>query len=259
MRKPTTLVAEYGHENAVPNQWECPMARQWYYARNKGRMGPVSSSELKQLADEGQLQPTDMVLLHGRRTWVPANTVKGLFPENHAEVPLPVTPVSLAPKQAPGIGDVINSKVSSAVDGLGKWIFAKAGALEKALSASPQPPVVGSEGDATAQDAAHVGANDSESKEVASAETYSDPMLDRKAEKVRFSQNKYRSSLPDSAQRALRPDEYVLADTYGPNQFYVVTTKRLLIGKIGLFGGIGQIVATVDLSKVTRIRTWSAL
>ena len=58
----------------------------------------------------------------------------------------------------------------------------------------------------------------------------------------------------------MRPDEYVLSDTYGPvNQFYVVTTKRLLIGKIGLLGGLGQIVSTVDFSKVTRIRTWSEL
>src|ERR1700693_929119 len=143
------------------------MARQWYYARNKGRMGPVSSSELKQLADEGQLQPTDMVLLHGRSTWVPANTVKGLFPENHADIPLPVTPVSIPPKQASGIGDVINSKVSSAVDGLGKWISAKAGALETALSSSSRPPAPGSGGDGPAQDAASVSAHDSESRDAA--------------------------------------------------------------------------------------------
>lgn len=52
---------------------------QWHYSRNGQENGPVSSSELKQLAARGQLQPTDTVWREGLKGWIPASKVNGLF------------------------------------------------------------------------------------------------------------------------------------------------------------------------------------
>ena len=37
------------------------MATLWYYGRDGQRLGPVSSTQLKDLADRGNLAPTDLV------------------------------------------------------------------------------------------------------------------------------------------------------------------------------------------------------
>ncbi len=77
----------------------------WYYARGQQQLGPVSSSELKQLADRGDLGPDELVWREGMDEWVPARKVKGLF-EGEASAPLkavplpPEPPVSLAPMAA---------------------------------------------------------------------------------------------------------------------------------------------------------------
>ncbi len=118
------------------------MPSQWYYVRNKQRMGPVYSSELKRLAASGHSQPTDMVLKEGHQKWIPASTVKGLFPKAPAEelVPIPgATPNSGGPKEPPtSIGVVVNPNVYSALDGRGKRMSAKAESLEKASSSQKQ-------------------------------------------------------------------------------------------------------------------------
>ena len=51
----------------------------WFLARNKQRLGPYSSSQLKQLADAGNIIPADMILKEGRQKWVNAGSVRGLF------------------------------------------------------------------------------------------------------------------------------------------------------------------------------------
>ena len=65
------------------------MATDWYYSRNAQQLGPVSSSKLKDLAATGELQPTDLIWRDGMSKWMPANTIKGLFPES---VPPPIPP-----------------------------------------------------------------------------------------------------------------------------------------------------------------------
>jgi hypothetical protein len=75
------------------------MADEWYYTCQGQQKGPVSTADLKQLAAERQLQPTDLVWREGLAKWVPANTAKGLFPE------MPVAPAApqvaqLAPDNA---------------------------------------------------------------------------------------------------------------------------------------------------------------
>ncbi len=52
----------------------------WYYAKEGRQHGPVSSSQLRQLASSGQLLPDDLVFREGSSNWVAASTVSGLFP-----------------------------------------------------------------------------------------------------------------------------------------------------------------------------------
>src|SRR4051812_42870290 len=57
------------------------MAAEWYYTTNKQQMGPVSWEELRQLAGNGLLKPTDLVWTEGMAEWVRASTQNGLFAE----------------------------------------------------------------------------------------------------------------------------------------------------------------------------------
>ena len=41
----------------------------WYYTQNGEQRGPVSPAQLKQLAQSGQLQPTDLVFKEGGKEW----------------------------------------------------------------------------------------------------------------------------------------------------------------------------------------------
>jgi hypothetical protein len=52
----------------------------WWYTKNGERQGPVSSSQLRQLAQAGELLPTDMVFKEGGTEWKLASTVSNLFP-----------------------------------------------------------------------------------------------------------------------------------------------------------------------------------
>lgn len=52
---------------------------QWNYARAGKQSGPVSAAELKQMASDGDLSPTDLVWKEGMTNWVPADKLNGLF------------------------------------------------------------------------------------------------------------------------------------------------------------------------------------
>jgi RsiW-degrading membrane proteinase PrsW (M82 family) len=56
------------------------MASQWYYRKGEEKVGPISASQLKQLADSGSLSPSDFIWKDGLKEWVPARFVNGLFP-----------------------------------------------------------------------------------------------------------------------------------------------------------------------------------
>jgi GYF domain 2/Domain of unknown function (DUF4282) len=56
----------------------------WWYTKNGERQGPVSSSQLRQLAQSGELLPTDMVFKEGGTEWKLATTVSNLFPPSGA-------------------------------------------------------------------------------------------------------------------------------------------------------------------------------
>src|SRR5262245_40766209 len=61
-----------------------PVSQEWYYAVGNDRQGPVSAGDLKKLADAGTLKATDLVWKDGMADWVPASSLKGLFPAGHA-------------------------------------------------------------------------------------------------------------------------------------------------------------------------------
>ncbi|MCS7020564.1 MAG: DUF4339 domain-containing protein [Gemmataceae bacterium] len=62
------------------------MTKKWYYAHKGVQAGPVSSTELKKLADDGQLLPTDLVWKEGMSEWVPASKIRNLFSNSSCEL-----------------------------------------------------------------------------------------------------------------------------------------------------------------------------
>ena len=79
------------------------MASGWYVAKNKQKLGPFSSMKLKELADSGELLPTDVVHREDMPKWIPASQIKGLFPSQGVTA----QPVSPAPQ--PEIPKVVSA------------------------------------------------------------------------------------------------------------------------------------------------------
>lgn len=70
------------------------MASEWYYTINGQQAStPVSTSQLKQLAATGQLQPTDLVWQEGMANWVAASSIKGLFAASRSSAEQPAAVV----------------------------------------------------------------------------------------------------------------------------------------------------------------------
>jgi S1-C subfamily serine protease len=63
------------------------MSRWFYTPDNKQRIGPLTTAQLRQHASKGFLRPEYMVMREGTGKWMPASTVKGLFPESGAARP----------------------------------------------------------------------------------------------------------------------------------------------------------------------------
>jgi hypothetical protein len=61
------------------------MAGNWYFARDKQKLGPFSWNQLRQLAAFGLLQRADHVLEEGTPRWREAAVVEGLFPQDAAQ------------------------------------------------------------------------------------------------------------------------------------------------------------------------------
>ena len=55
------------------------MAPEWFYTSRGQKSGPVSSKELKRLATQGVLLPTDLLWKEGMKDWLPASKAKNLF------------------------------------------------------------------------------------------------------------------------------------------------------------------------------------
>lgn len=83
-------------------------AEQWWYAQQSQRLGPVSASALKALADSGELHAEDLVWHQGLANWVTAASIDGLIPAIPplppplpvAEPAPPAAPVDVTPPEA---------------------------------------------------------------------------------------------------------------------------------------------------------------
>lgn len=80
------------------------MKHEWFYMKGANKHGPVNSSRLRELADSGQLLPTDLVWREGMNDWKRARKIDGLFdavsqPQKQAD-PWQV-PVKTPPKRPP--------------------------------------------------------------------------------------------------------------------------------------------------------------
>ena len=69
------------------------MKIRWLYRQGNKTFGPVSSSELKQLANAGELKPDDLVSKDGTEKWAKAKNVKGLI--SMQPTPPPIQPPTL--------------------------------------------------------------------------------------------------------------------------------------------------------------------
>ena len=68
------------------------MASQWFYQATGRQVGPISSTELRNLAQRGVISTNTLVKNAPDANWVPAERVRGLFPEsNKKPPPMPVT------------------------------------------------------------------------------------------------------------------------------------------------------------------------
>jgi GYF domain 2 len=83
------------------------MADQWHFSINGNQAGPISSSELKQLASSGGLSRNDLVWKDGLPNWIAAEKLKGLFPalENSFQPTLPPRIPPLQPSPPPLISN----------------------------------------------------------------------------------------------------------------------------------------------------------
>jgi hypothetical protein len=80
------------------------MEMQWYYTDQGKRAGPVSPTQLKELAASGRLRPSHLVWREGMIQWAAASQVRGLFPTATQTAPglpprVPVVPNSPGAKQ----------------------------------------------------------------------------------------------------------------------------------------------------------------
>ena len=57
------------------------MADDWYVGKGGQQSGPFAPTQLRQMAASGQLSPGDLLWKDGLPNWVPASSIKGLFPE----------------------------------------------------------------------------------------------------------------------------------------------------------------------------------
>lgn len=66
------------------------MDQEWYYTIGGRQTGPISLSELNNLAITGQLLQTDMIWKTGMPGWVKANNLSGLFDTPNPDAPPPI-------------------------------------------------------------------------------------------------------------------------------------------------------------------------
>ena len=75
-------------------------AKVWHYTVGDDQFGPVSSEELKKLAEAGTVKATDQVWKEGMDDWMSAGEMQGLFP-SAAGSPSPAPEMKIDPQAKP--------------------------------------------------------------------------------------------------------------------------------------------------------------
>lgn len=91
------------------------MAAEWHYTQNGNKAGPVTASQLKAMAKNGELTPDDMIWKQGMASWKNAGTVKGLFPVR-ADVEPPALPFTTPPVPSSGLASLAPREPAPAPD-----------------------------------------------------------------------------------------------------------------------------------------------
>ena len=100
----------------------------WYYAKGNRQLGPVSSTELKQLSESGELTAEDLVWREGMVEWIAAGKVTGLF-SAPVEEPSPVESPAIqtspagAASDGPAPAGAAPAKTDRPSDGSRKHVF----------------------------------------------------------------------------------------------------------------------------------------
>jgi GYF domain 2 len=71
---------------------ESDVAAEWHVSIDGSQIGPVPVEKIRSLAVSGQLKPTDHIWKEGMPDWVPASSIKGLFPQQSPTAIRPVAP-----------------------------------------------------------------------------------------------------------------------------------------------------------------------
>jgi hypothetical protein len=79
------------------------MTATWFLKKNGADFGPYTDQQIKQLADQGQIAPTDLVFWGAAQQWLPAYQIAGLLPEAGGYVASPSSespppPIEEAPR-----------------------------------------------------------------------------------------------------------------------------------------------------------------
>jgi uncharacterized RDD family membrane protein YckC len=80
------------------------MAGEWYVGKNGQQSGPFTSRQLRQMAADGQLSPTDLLWKEGMNDWAPCSSIKGLLAESSpasSSLPRRPSPRPTAPPPRP--------------------------------------------------------------------------------------------------------------------------------------------------------------
>jgi Leucine-rich repeat (LRR) protein len=75
------------------------MAKDWFYAKDGERLGPISESKLRSLISEREIGPNNLVWTDGLEEWKAADDIPGLLasPQRHGEQAYKVQAQSVAP------------------------------------------------------------------------------------------------------------------------------------------------------------------
>ncbi|MGA2440373.1 MAG: GYF domain-containing protein [Tepidisphaeraceae bacterium] len=90
---------------------------EWFYSKNGQQQGPVSGTALKQMADNGQILPDDLVWREGMAEWAKASQLKGLFGAPGAPPPVPVAPQMAPPPLAPDYATAVAQPYGQPISG----------------------------------------------------------------------------------------------------------------------------------------------